>query len=225
MTEKEIELYFKDNLSFYDNLSEIELKNLLSCSYIQYYKKGELLNSKNSTCTGIVLVLSGQLRSFMSSNTSREITLFNLFERDICVLSSSCVYPNLTYDVNLEAVKDSSVIIIDSKFFKELTTNNLKIQSFFLNLMQDKLSEVMWVLEQVVFFNLENRVANFLLEQYYLNDSLEINITHDVIANNLGSAREVISRLLKRFENNDIVKLSRGTIKIIDIEKLKPLKI
>lgn len=159
----------------------------------------------------------------MSSNFGKEITLFRLFERDICMLSSSCVYPNLTYDINLEAEKDSYVIIIDSKFFKKLSNQNINIQNFILTLTQDKLSEIMWVLEQVVFFNLDNRLANFLVNQYYLNDSSSINMTHDAIANNLGSAREVISRMLKKFENDNLVKVSRGTIKIIDIQKLKLL--
>lgn len=223
MTYLNKELYFKDNLPFFNDLSENELKDLISASYIQKYNKGELIHSKNSNCTGIVLVLSGQLRSFMSSNFGKEITLFRLFNRDICMLSSSCVYSNLTYDINLEAEKDSSVIIIDSKFFKELSNKNISIQNFLLTLTQDKLSEIMWVLEQVVFFNLDNRLANFLINQHYLNDSININMTHDTIANNLGSAREVISRMLKKFENDQIVEVSRGNIKIIDLEKLKLL--
>ncbi|MCC0644756.1 MULTISPECIES: Crp/Fnr family transcriptional regulator [unclassified Clostridioides] len=221
MSHINIESYFKDKLPFFNDLSESEVKDLISASYIQKYNKGELVHSKNSACTGIVVVLNGQLRSFMTSNSGKEITLFKLFERDICMLSSSCVYQDLTYDINLEAEKDSSVIIIDSKFFKEISSNNLSIQNFFLTLTQDKLSQIMWVLEQVVFFSLDSRVANFLIDQYYLNDSININITHDTIANNLGSAREAISRMLKRFENDKIVELSRGSIKIIDIEKLK----
>lgn len=219
----DIKLFLKDNLPFFNDLSKSELKGLVSASSVQKYNTGELVHSKNSACTGIVLVLNGQLRSFMSSNSGKEITLFRLFERDICMLSSSCVYQDLTYDINLEAEKDSSVIIIDSKFFKEISSNNLSIQNFFLTLTQDKLSEIMWVLEQVVFFSLDSRVASFLIDQYYIYNSININITHDTIANNLGSAREVISRILKRFEKDKIVELSRGSIKIIDIKKLKLL--
>ena len=224
MTDIDIQFYFKENLPFFNDLSDGELNKLLSESYIKKFKKGELVHSKKSTCTGIVLVLDGQLRSYMSSNTGKEITLFRLFERDICILSSSCVYQNLTYNINLETEKDSLVIIIDSKFFKELSNNNINIQNFFLTITQDKLSEIMWVLEQVVFFNLDSRLADFLINQYYINDSKKINLTHDIIANNLGSAREVISRMLKRFENDKMVKLSRGNIEIIDIKKLKSLR-
>lgn len=219
----DINLYFKENLPFFKDLSESELKYLLSKSSIQKCDKDTIIYSKNSSCTGIVLVLDGQIRSFMSSDIGREITLFRLFERDICMLSSSCVYQNLSCEINLKTEKNSSVIIIEGEALKKVANNNIHVQSFLLDLTQNKLSEIMWVLEQVVFFKLETRVADFLISQYHLNDSININITHDYIANNLGSAREVISRILKRLENDKILKLSRGTIKIIDIDKLYSL--
>ena len=219
----DINLYFKENLPFFKDLSESELKYLLSKSSIQKYDKDTIIYSKNSSCTGIVLVLDGQIRSFMSSDIGREITLFRLFERDICMLSSSCVYQNLSCEINLKTEKTSSVIIIEGEALKKVANNNIHVQSFLLDLTQNKLSEIMWVLEQVVFFKLETRVADFLISQYHLNDSININTTHDYIANNLGSAREVISRILKRLENDKILKLSRGTIKIIDIDKLYSL--
>jgi CRP/FNR family transcriptional regulator, anaerobic regulatory protein len=217
------ESYLRNNLPFFKDLSEKEVEGLFSSSRMESYGKGEFIHSKNKACTGVVLVVNGQLRSFMSAFSGKEITLFRLFELDICMLSASCVFQNLTYDINLEAEKDSSVIIIDSSFFKKLSDNNTSVQSFFLNLTQNSLSEIMWVLEQVVFFSLDNRLSSYLINQYYLNDSNDIYITHDGIANDLGSAREVISRMLKKFEKDGLVKISRGIIKIVDIEGLKSL--
>lgn len=217
------ELYIKKNLSFFDNLSKKEVNNIFSSSSIKKYNKGALIHSKDKACTGVILLASGQLRSFMSSHSGKEITLFKLFEFDTCVLSSSCVYKNLTYDISLEAEQDSYLIVIDSNFFKELSTKNIHVQQFLLDFTQDKLSEIMFVLEQVVFLSLENRLANFLVNQYNLNHSTNINLTHSYIANDLGSSREVISRLLKRFENDNLVQISRGSIKIVDIKRLKLL--
>lgn len=217
------ESYLKNNLPFFKDLSKNEVEKLFSSSYIQNYSKGEFIYSKDKACTGVLLVIDGQLRSFLSSYSGKEITLFRLFDLDICMLSASCVFQNLTCDINLEAERDSSVIIIDSNFFKDLSSKNINVQNFFLNLTQNKLSEVMNVLEQVVFFSLDNRLSNYLINQYYLNNSNDIYITHDSIANDLGSAREIISRMLKRFEKDNLVKLSRGVIKIVDIEKLKLL--
>lgn len=217
------EFYLRNNLPFYKYLSEKEKEELYASSHIEFFQKGKLIHSKHESCTGVILVLDGQLRSYMSAKLGKEITLFRLFEFDMCILSSSCVYQNLSYDINLYAETDSHVIIIESNFFKNLSKNNMKIQEFFLNLTQNKLSEIMWVLEQVVFFSLDYRLSNYLVNQYYLNNSNYIYITHDSIANDLGSAREVISRMLKRFEKDNLVKLSRGCITIVDLDGLKLL--
>ncbi|WP_455539195.1 Crp/Fnr family transcriptional regulator [Terrisporobacter sp.] len=215
--------YLNDNLHFFKDLSEEEKTMIYNASYIEEYKVGELVYSKNNSCSGIVLVVKGQLRSFMSSLSGKEITLFKLFENDLCILSSACVYKNLSYDINLQAVENSSLIIIDGNFFKEISNKNLSVQKFMLEITQSKLSEVMWVLEQVVFFNLEYRLSDYLINQYYLNNSLQIYITHETIANDLGSSREVISRVLKRFEKDNLIHMGRGYINITDIEKLKLL--
>lgn len=225
MYDNDLNISFKELLPFYDTLTDEELKNLLFHSRIVDYKKGETLHTRDSVFTDVVLVLNGHLRSFMGSVSGKEITLFNLLERDMCILSPYYVYQNLTSEIYLKADVDSKVIIIDSSFFKELTSLNHSVQSFFVSLILDKLSKVMWVLEQVVFLNLDSRLASFLINEYYVNDSNILNITHIEIANHLGSAREVISRLLKRFENDNLVKLSRGSIEILDVDKLKSLEV
>lgn len=147
--------------------------------------------------------------------------MFRLIDRDICLLSASCVFKNLTYDISLEAEKDSLVLIIEGAYLKKLSESNSHVQKFLFDLTQDKLSEVMWIIEQIVFLNFDRRLANFLLNQSYLENSNTLKITHDAIANHLGSAREVVSRMLKRFENEGLIKMSRGTIEIINLEKLK----
>ncbi|MGL5694606.1 MAG: Crp/Fnr family transcriptional regulator, partial [Peptostreptococcaceae bacterium] len=107
--------------------------------------------------------------------------------------------------------------------FKELSQTNINVLNFLLNITQNKLSEIMYVLEQTVFFSLDNRISNFLLSQYNLTNSNVIYITHESIANHLGSAREAISRILKNFEKNNIIEVSRGKIKLLDIDKLNDL--
>lgn len=217
------ESYLNDNLPFFKNLSEEEKTMIYNASHIEEYKLGELIYSKYKSCSGIVLVAKGQLRAFMSSLSGKEITLFRLFQNDICILSSSCVYQNLSYDINLQVEEDASLIIIDGKFFKEVLDRNLSVQNFMLEITQNKLSEIMWVLEQVVFFSLEHRVSDYLINEHYLKNSSEIYITHEAIANDLGSSREVISRILKRFEKDNLIEMGRGYIKIVDIKGLKLL--
>ena len=215
--------YLNDNLPFFKDLSQEEKTMIYDATHIEQYKLGELVYSKYKACSGIVLVLKGQLRSFMSSLSGKEITLFRLFENDLCILSSACVYQNLSYDISLQAEEDSSLIVIDGNFFKEVLEKNLSVQKFMLEVTQSKLSEIMWVLEQVVFFSLEHRLSDYLINQHYLKDSIQIYITHEAIANDLGSSREVISRMLKRFEKDNLIEMGRGYIKIIDIKGLKSL--
>lgn len=211
----------KENLPFFDKLTSEEIIKLIDKSSIVKYEKGELIYGKKSSCTGILINIYGQFRTFISSQSGREITLFKLLDRDVCVLSASCVFKNITYDINLEAELDSLAIIIDSSFIKKLSETNNHVLNFLLDLTQDKLSEVLSVIEKTMFFSLENRVANFLIDEYNLINSDIIYITHENIANNLGSAREAISRVLKKFEKDNLLKISRGKIKLLDINGLE----
>ncbi|WP_042273864.1 Crp/Fnr family transcriptional regulator [[Clostridium] dakarense] len=211
----------KENLPFFNKLTSDEINKLIHKSSIIKYKKGELVYSENSTCTGVLVNIYGQFRIFISSQSGREITLFKLLDRDICVLSASCVFKNITYDINLEAELDSLAIIIDSAFIKSLSDNNSYVLNFLLNLTQDKLSETLSLIERTIFLSLENRVANFLISEYNLTNSDIIYVTHENIANNLGSAREAVSRILKKFEKENLLKISRGKIKLLDINGLE----
>lgn len=114
------EFYLKESLPFFKDLSEEEKTMIYNASHIEQYKAGELIYSKYNACTGLVLVVQGELRSFMSSLSGKEITLSKLFENDLCILSSSCFYQNLSYDINLQSIDNSSIIIIDGKLFKDL---------------------------------------------------------------------------------------------------------
>lgn len=181
------------------------------------YKKGELIHSKDSSCTGLLITMFGNFRVFISAPSGRQITLFKLYDRDVCMLSASCAFQNLTYDVNLEAQSEATALIIDSSLLKTLSTNNFSVMNYILNLTQDKLSQVMYVLEQTTFFSLDERITNYLLEESRFKDSNTIHITHENIAHELGSSREVISRILKKFEKDGKIKVSRGKIKIINL--------
>lgn len=209
--------FFEENLPFFKNLNEKEKDELILKSYVAKYEKGEIVHSKNSSCTGLLITTSGNFRVFISSPSGRQITLFKLYDRDICMLSASCVFTNLTYDVNLEAQDKSEAIIIDSSLIKKISSSNFEVMNFILNLTQDKLSQVMYVLEQTTFFSLDERIKNYLLEQSRYTDSNLLHITHEDMANELGSSREVISRILKKFEKDGKIEIFRGKVKIINL--------
>ncbi|MEG0855674.1 MAG: Crp/Fnr family transcriptional regulator [Terrisporobacter sp.] len=212
------EYYLSEALPFYNELKQDEKDEIISKSFIGDYKKGELVYSNNSSCTGLLITVSGNFRVFISATGGRQITLFKLYERDVCMLSASCVFQNLNYDVNLEAQLDCKAIIVDSLLLKKLSESNFKVMSFLLNLTQDKLSQVMYILEQATFFSLDERITDFLLEQSRYQNTSILYITHENIANELGSSREVISRILKKFEKNGEIEISRGKIKLLNLK-------
>lgn len=210
--------YLKETLPFFEKLSEEEKNEVISKSFITEYKKEEIVHSKNSACTGLLITLSGNFRVYISAPNGRQITLFKLYDRDICMLSAACAFKNLNYDVNLEAQTDSKAIILDSLLIKHLSQSNFSVMEFLLNLTQDKLSQVMYVLEQATFFSLDERITDYLLEQSRYQSSSTLYLTHENIANELGSSREVISRILKKFEKDNKLEISRGKIKIINLK-------
>lgn len=216
--------YLEEFLPFYKFLCTDDKKKLISISSVERYFKGDLISSKySSNCTGIILILEGRVRSFIHSDFGKEITIFRLLSRDLCLLSASCAFKNISYNLSLEAECDSLILVINGEYFKNLCDSNFEVQKFLLNLTQDKLSETLCLIEDLVFLSFDKRLSKFLINESFLCNSKILTITHDSIANTLGSAREVVSRMLKKFEKDGIVKVSRGKIELIDSYKLSKL--
>lgn len=211
--------FAKEVLPFWNNLSTREQAFLEEKLTVRHYPKGRMIHN-GEDCTGLLLVKSGQLRIFILSDTGKEITLYRLFERDICILSSSCLLRNITFHVQVEAEKDSEILLLPAPAFKELSDSNPAVKDFNTEIVSARLSDVMWVIEQVVFMSMDKRLATFLLEQASIEGSDRLSITHETIARNLGTAREVITRMLKYFQNEEMVSLFRGGILLTDRNKL-----
>ena len=141
----------------------------------------------------------------------------------MCVLSASCILANINFAVFIEAEKDSEVYIISPYKYKEIKDHNIIVESFTNSVINQSFSDAMWIMEQILFMSFDKRLAIFLLEQSVSAKTDTLNLTHDYIAKNMGTAREVVSRMLKYFQTEGIVSLSRGTITITDKNKLKKL--
>ncbi len=218
----DIEL-LKKNLPFWDKISNEEKKLTLDNAIILKYKKSNIVYNDDADCKGLAIVKSGNLRAYMLSESGKEITLYRLFENDCCIMTASCLLKNITFDMIIEAERDCEIILVPSVTYERLSSSNLLIQDFTNQLISSRFSDVMWIMEQVVFMSFDKRLAIFLLEQSAIEDSDTITMTHDTIAKNLGSAREVVTRMLKYFQNSDLVYVSRGNIEIKDRKKLMGL--
>jgi CRP/FNR family transcriptional regulator len=215
--------FLKEYLPFLSRLSEEDNRMTAAAVTKSAFAQGETILNKDKECSGLVIVKSGQLRAFFESEDGKEITLYRLLSGDICILSASCVLKNINFQVSLEAEKDSEVIFLPAAVWAKLSEKNIAVREFSMELVSERFSEVMWVMEQMVSKNMGQRVADFLLEQSILEQSNTLAMTHETIAKNLGTAREVISRILKYLENDGILKLSRGQLELCDLRKLKAM--
>lgn len=220
----EIELSFvREHLDFYEKLNETEKKNLDRAVSKAQFKKGVSLRSKDSECLGVLLVLLGSLRAYIQGEDGREVTLYRLGPGELCILSASCVLNSLSFDVSIDSDKDTEVFKINLGVFDDLVKHNVWVENFSYKSAVERFSDVMWAMEQVLFMRFDKRLSIFLLDESAANKSDELTATHEEIAKYVGSAREVVSRMLKNFETQGIVKLSRGSILITDKTKLKQL--
>lgn len=214
---------FITNLSFWEQLSDDEKYFLCSNAMPVKYPKGTTIHGGGEDCVGVLLIKSGQLRIYMLSEDGRDITLYRLFEGDVCILSASCVLEAITFDVFIDAEADTEVLLINSAVFRQLAERNIYVKCFGYQLSATRFSDVMWAMQQVLFMSADKRLAIFLIDELSKNGGDEIRLTHEQIARYMGSAREVVSRMLKYFAQEGIVTLSRGGLKIIDKAKLRSL--
>lgn len=210
-------------LPFWNHLTEQQKNDLISHSFLQTVAANTVLYSGSSECVGISIVKTGSLRIFLTSDEGKEITLFRLYPGEICVLSASCLLESITFDVSVQADVPSEIYVIPSSFYKKLMEENIYVENCTYKLTIERFSDVMWTMEQILFMGLEKRLAIFLLDEFSKVHSSPITLTHAQIASYIGSAREAVSRMLKYFESEGILKLSRGLIEIKTLDRLKEI--
>ena len=196
---------------------------LLDSLIARKVEKGTVIHNGSMDCTGLLVVESGQLRAYILSDEGREITLYRLFDRDICLLSASCMIRSIRFDVTVVAEKDTRLWVIPAEVYKGVMESSAPAANFTNELMATRFTDVMWLIEQIMWKSLDKRLAAFLLEEAAIEGSNELKITHEAIANHMGSHREVITRMLRYFQGEGLVRLSRGTVAILDEERLKSL--
>lgn len=216
---------FTEHFPVWDKLTKEQQEILSRAAVPRKVKKGTILHNGSNTCIGLLLIRSGQLRAYIISDEGREVTLYRLFEMDICLFSASCMLNSLQFDLTIETEKDSEVWVIPPEVYRNLMETSIAVAGYTNQLMAARLSEVMWLIEQVMWKSFDKRLAAFLLEESNLEDTSILKITHERIANHMGTAREVVTRMLRYFQNEGMVKLTRGTVEILDSKKLEHLSV
>ena len=207
----------------WNKLTAAQQQTLERSAVLRKAGKGDVVHNGSIQCTGLLLVGSGQFRAYYLSEDGREITLYRLFERDICLFSAACMIASIQFEIIVEAEKDAEYWIIPPEVYKQLMAESAPLSNYTNELMASRFSDVMWLMEQVIWKSFDKRLARFLLDEAVLEDSLTLKITHEEIGNHLGNPREVVTRMLRYFQTEEMVKLTRGTIEIVDAEKLESI--
>ena len=215
----------KTTFPFWDGLADSDKATFINSSNHVSFKKGTTVHD-GTECTGMILIKSGCLRIYILSDDGKEITLYRLFPGEICILSASCVLNAITFDVFIDAESDSDCVIIGGCALEGASLRNPDVKIFVLESALGRFSDVMWVMQQILFMSMDKRLAIFLLDEASKTGSDRIKLTHEQIAKYIGSAREVVSRMLKYFSNENLIEFSRSDgIVIKDKKKLRAMTV
>lgn len=185
--------------------------------------KGIIVHNGSMDCSGLMLLRTGQLRSYIMSEEGREITLYRLFDMDLCLFTASCMMRGVQFDITIQAEKDTEVWVIPPEVVKKVADESAPMANYMNEIMASHFSEVMWLVEQIMWKSFDKRLAKFLLDETTLEGTNKLKITHEIIGNHLGTAREVVTRMLRYFQGEGVVKLTRGAVEVVDPAKLKRL--
>ncbi|MBR6806951.1 MAG: Crp/Fnr family transcriptional regulator [Clostridia bacterium] len=213
---------FRELFPFWDGITDEERQFICDNSKALTYQKGATVHD-GEECLGVIFIRSGCLRVYILSEEGKEITLYRLHSGNLCMLSASCVLQSITFDVHVDAEENSECYVISGWAYSKVSESNSNIKIFNLETALSRFSDVMWVLQQILFMSMDRRLAIFLLDESSRTGSDVIELTHEQIAKYMGSAREVVSRMLKYFSSEGIVNSSRKGVRITDKKRLRAL--
>lgn len=218
-----MDMEFTEYFPIWNRMSDEHRNRIMQVIDLKKIKQGTVVHDGSPDCLGMLLVKSGQLRAYLLNDEGREITICRFFEMDICLFTAACVMPNMQFDIFIEAEKDTEIWIIPACLYKNLMDESLVMANYAHDLITNHFSELMWLMEQIMWRSFDKRLAKFLLEESALEESDSLKITHEKIANHMGTAREVVTRMLRYFQSEDMIRLTRGTVDIRDKKRLTKL--
>lgn len=212
---------FTDDLPFYRHLSKAQKNAFDEAAQLREISAGTLVKSASDDCAGILLLQSGVLRIYLLSEDGKEVTLYRLFPGETCVLSASCLLGQINFDVEIVAQADAVIYQIPMETIAPLMEANIHVENFIHKSAMHRFSKVIRSIESMVFLQLDQRLASFLLEEMDRTGSATLYLTQEEIAKSIASAREVVSRTLAHFQKEEILQLSRGKIVIANRQWLE----
>ena len=210
-------------IPFWANLSSEEKALVSQRALTKSFNKDQIITSDRSACLGIILILKGGIRISLISDEGREITLYRAKAGEFCVSTASCVIHQLTFEANVSAEEDTTVLVIPSSITSRLMESNVHVRAFVFERETERYSQTIWAIQQMLFKRFDQRLASYFIDAYQSTGKPEIKKTQEEIARDVNSAREVVARMLKDFAAKGFVEIQRGKIVLKNAEGLKKL--
>jgi CRP/FNR family transcriptional regulator len=192
--------------------SDSLVSEILSSGHVQPFPAGKNIYSEGDACSAIAFVLSGEVRVYKTGETGREITLYEIGPGETCILNASCLLSGTSYPAYAVTSAEGSMLLVPAPDFRRMVSEHEALRDFVFGLLSRRLAGVMELVEEVAFGRMDQRLMDYLIEK---SENNKLETTHQKIASNLGTSREVVSRLLKDFERKQEVKLSRNLITLL----------
>jgi CRP/FNR family transcriptional regulator len=197
---------------FFRNSPEKLIEDILSLSRHAFASRDTLMQSEGQHFRNLELMMSGEKRIYKASPTGREITLYEIGRGEACVVNAACVLSDTLSPVNAMAITDVSYLVIPAEDFRSLLSTYEEMRTFVFGAVSQRLVTILELINEIVFKQMDERLFDYLVEK---SQDGAVSMTHQQIANSLGTAREVVSRLLKDFEKEGKIVLSRGQVRLI----------
>ena len=218
MLDKNTQTRLLQKYSMLQELSETDQTAILETARLMRIPAGTVMFDENQPCQGFPLLLSGSIRVIKTAPNGRELQLYRVVPGESCILTSSCLLGHTLYQARGIAEDVLEIVLLSAASFQTLIGKHEAFRSYVFHLFSERLTDLMQLVSAVAFQKLDQRLANLLV-----NKPNPIHATHQVLADELGSAREIVSRLLKGYAEQGWVKLGREQIEIIDAAALKKL--
>lgn len=222
-SEKQRELMartFQEQLPFWNNLSDEKQKLIISGSSLLSFNPGDTVYEAHGVCPSLILLISGRLRSIFSHDRTKKITLYWLYESEVCVLSACPVLHNVPFDITIIAEDPSELIMVPAELYLSIQEEYPEMKMFVRQQMNARFSDVMWLVQQVVFQPFSKHLATYLIERSAREGGQLIHATQEEMAQELGTGRNVVGRTLRQFEKEGIIRLVRGGVFIRNLPAL-----
>jgi CRP/FNR family transcriptional regulator len=189
------------------------IENILQSAAMRTIPAETRIYTEGDSCNAIAFILSGEIRIYRISELGREITLYEIGRGESCILNASCIISGSNYPAHAVSLTAVDMLLVPAATFRKLLDEHSPMRTFIFGLLSKRLASVMELVDEVAFRRMDERLSEYLLEKA-ANGRLER--THQQIANDLGTSREVVSRLLKDLERKGRVVISRSAVNLVD---------